>query len=163
MEHTQFSCSLWVSPPAASLLLSCSPLSHRISSGEPVYVGRRALQWELILAKCGLYQLDGEQGLLCLGCIVCLLLLVGQTVYSSPCSFIPCWGIIHGLHLWQEQPNQWGGRRFQREKVVTVLFHNAKSAMFLCPFLNSRIEKSSLIPSQSSPSILRDLGIFMSI
>lgn len=86
----------------------CLSLPRRLSLGEPVYLGGRALQWELILAKCGFCQLSGERGLQYLGCIVSLLLLVGQAVYNSPCSFIPCCGIIRGLPLWQEQPDQWG-------------------------------------------------------
>lgn len=100
------------------LLLSCSPLSHCLSPGEPVYLGRRALQWELILAKCGLYQLSGKQGLQYLGCIVSLLLLVGQTVYSSPCSFIPHWGIIHDPQWWQEQHDQEGGGAFRGNRLL---------------------------------------------
>lgn len=51
------------------------------------------------------------------------------------------------------------GAAFRENKLLQCFLTTRYLLMFLlCPSLNSWIEKSSLIPSRSSPSILRDLG-----
>lgn len=124
--------------PFPLLLLSCSPLSAAFLQGS-LYVGRRALQWELILPSVDYISSGGEQGSAVSGCIVSIA-SGWPDCLQFPCSFIPCWGIIHGLHLWQKQPNQWGGRRLWEKRSYSA-FSQCQICYVFMSFPNSWIEK----------------------
>lgn len=147
--------------------LSFSPHSHHLSAGEPVYLGRRALQWELIFAKCGFYELSGEQGLhfLVALCLYCFWL---ATLFTIPLAHF-----FHAVELYMvficsrnmcEITAGVGGS--QREEPVTMLSRNALFAMFLLwPFFNSWIEKILQFQHSVLPVFwgIWDVGTFISI
>lgn len=129
------------------------------------YLGSRALQCELILAKCGLDQLSGEQGLhlwaaLCLCCfwLARLFTVPALLIYSMLWNYTRSSSVAGAVwslgRVGEEEEGSF------REKRLLQCFLTMPDLLWflLCPFFNSWIEKSSLILSPCSPSIWRDLG-----
>lgn len=151
-EHTQaFSCSLWVSPPAA---VSPPPFCLALHSPAAFLQGACVCRQESPAVRthpCQVWIISARWGA---GSAVSWLHCVSISFWLARLFTVPLVYSMLRNYPWSssvaEAAQSVGRRRFQKGRY-SAFSQYFKSAMFLCPFLNSWIEKNSLITSQSSP------------